>query len=308
MTQEEAHHYRLILEGLHARTGIDFSLYREGTLQRRMSRRIVVTGSAGYRTYFEYLLNNPQEYHLLLRDLTIKVSRFFRNRAVFEILQREIFPALVQGRSADKGGTLRIWCTGCASGEEVYSTAIALLEFLRSVGREAGGFRISLFGTDIDDEVLDRARCAEYDESSLRESPRNLVERYFTCIYSPATHTAAESSSRLRRYSRYRVIDAVKNLVHFSRHDVASPFQRSPAAGVVANYDLILCRNLLIYFTRERQERALKNLVDSLNSGGYLILGRSESIPESYESTLTPLDSIRKIYVKVPMPGSERFA
>jgi len=287
-------HFELILEKLLKRYGIDFSLYRQGTIMRRMTRRMAATGSESYEAYLSYLESHPDEYKLLLIDLTIKVSRFFRNEVLFEYLSREILPELI-GEGRDRK-TLRVWCAGCAFGEEVYSVAICLMEYLRQAGHKIEDYHIAIFGTDVDDHALAKAREGEYDANALREARPEIVERYFSC-------TKEAKPGIMEKFmpdtNRYRVIEPVRNLVCFSKHDLASKTRKSPPSGVVANYDLIFCRNLLIYFTRPLQQRAFSNLVSSLNPGGYLILGKSESIPEELEAFLVPRNLSRKVYKKL---------
>lgn len=299
MDSEEGY-FEIILEKLRERYGIDFSLYREGTISRRMARRMAATGSESYRTYASYLENHPDEYKQLQTDLTIKVSRFFRNEPLFEYLCLEIFPELIAKGSGSGRKTLRIWCAGCAFGEEVYSVAICLMEYLRKVEYKVEDHNISIFGTDVDEYALDKAREGEYDAGSLRETRPEIVERYFSCVKAMKTGLVG---GFVPDVIRYRVIESLKNLVHFSKHDLTSKTRRSPPSGVVANYDLILCRNLLIYFTRPLQRRAFWNLFNSLNTGGYLVLGKSESIPEELEAFLVPRNSSRKVYKKLSKPS-----
>ena len=296
---DEARYFELILEKLLKTYGIDFSLYRQGTIMRRMARRMAATGSESYEAYLSYLENHLDEYKPLFNDLTIKVSRFFRNEPLFEYLCQEILPELVGKRPSGK--TLRIWCAGCAFGEEVYSVAICLMEYLRREGHEIADYPISIFGTDIDGHALAKAREGEYGANALRETRPEIVERYFSCMEGTGFGLGEPF---MPDTNRYRVIEPVRNLVCFSMHDLASKTRKSPPSGVVANYDLILCRNLLIYFTRPLQKRAFSNLVNSLNPGGYLILGKAESIPEELEAFLVARNSLRRVYKKPGSPSS----
>lgn len=275
-------YFELILKILHEAHDVDFSQYREGTIKRRLDRRLSVVRAGNYREYVDVLENDPEESERLLQDFTIKVSRFFRNHYIFEILSREILPDLFKSKEEHNDRSLRIWCAGCAFGEEVYSVAIALTEYLRNVRKEITDYNISIFGTDIDDEALDKARLGRYDLESVAEVKKGILDQYFT-------HYNDNS---------YRIVHAIKGLVNFCNHDIASQERRSPAAGVVANYDLIMCRNLLIYFTVPLQQRAFLNLFNSLNPGGYLVLGRSESIPTDLEKYFIIKNSKGKIYQK----------
>jgi len=273
--------FRLILSRLCKMYGFDFSQYREGTIKRRLARRIAVTGAGNYHDYLEILEEKPQEYSRLLNDLTIKISRFFRNQYVFERLQNEIFPDLLRSKKENNQDVLRIWCAGCAFGEEAYSVAMALVEYLKRKREKIGDYDITIFGTDIDEETLEKARLGVYDEEAVREVKKGILDEYF---YVKGDH--------------YQVVDSIKSLVSFTIHDLTSKRYICPPAGVVANYDLILCRNTLIYFSVPLQERVFSNLFRSLNRGGYLILGRSESIPKDLEDLFVLKNRKKRIYQK----------
>ena len=278
---------QLIFKGLSARYGIDFSPYRESTIKRRLSRRMAATGCDNYKDYFYFLEKDTKEYGRLFRDLTVKVSRFFRNRTVFEILSDKIFPDIMNAKESKNDNTLRIWCAGCSFGEEVYSVAITLVEYLKKNKKKIDDYNISIFGTDIDDEALKRAKQGVYDAEAVKEVKREILSTYFL-----SNHPIHKSSNS------YLVIDSIKNMVSFSKHDLASETKISPPTGIVANYDLILCRNLLIYFSEPLKKRAFSNLFKSLNPGGYLILGKSESIPNHLKPFLITRNSRHRVYKK----------
>jgi len=283
----EEKYLNLIFKGLSARHDIDFSRYREGTIKRRLTRRMAATSCDNYKDYFYCLEKDSKEYGRLFRDLTIKVSRFFRNRAVFEILSDKIFPDIMSAKESKNDNTLRMWCAGCSFGEEVYSVAITLVEYLTKNKKKIDDYNISIFGTDIDDEALEKARAGVYDAEAVKEIKKEILDSYFSSNH--PIHKASNS---------YLVVDSIKNMVSFSRHDLTSETKISPPAGIVANYDLILCRNLLIYFSESLQKRAFSNLFKSLNPGGYLILGKSESIPDYLNPHLAKQNSRHRVYKK----------
>ncbi|HUV49548.1 MAG TPA: protein-glutamate O-methyltransferase CheR [Anaerolineae bacterium] len=290
----------LIFKGLLARRDIDFSRYREGTIKRRLARRMAATGCDNYNDYFDCLEKDPWEYERLFRDLTIKVSRFFRNRAVFEILSDKIFPDIMSAKESENDSTIRIWCAGCSFGEEVYSVAITLVEYLKKRGKKIDDYSISIFGTDIDDKALEKARAGVYGDEAVRAINKEILNSYF--VFSTAT--GLTPLSRLTSYHpAYLLIDSIKNMVSFSEHDLTSKRKMSPPAGIVANYDLILCRNLLIYFSVPLQKRAFSNLFNSLNPGGYIILGKSESLPEYLKPFLVTQNSHHRVYKKRWLSG-----
>jgi chemotaxis methyl-accepting protein methylase len=295
LANDEQHYFRLILKTLHARLGVDFSLYREGTIRRRMTRRMAATHSADYHAYFTILEKSPEECERLARDFAIRVSRFFRNQPLFDSLSEEVFPALLREKEKQGDNTLRIWCAGCACGEEVYSVTITLAECLSRMGRSLDEYSVSIFGTDIDDEALHRAMRGEYSAEPFSEARQPIIDTYFELAEQPGANS---SEYRTGKMPVRRVIDSIRNLAHFCKHDLASETKKSPPAGIVSNYDLILCRNVLIYFSKGLQIKAFSNLVSSLNPGGYLILGKAESIPDALESVLIPHNSSKKIYKK----------
>jgi len=294
MNSEESY-FDLIMEGLRTRHGVDFSLYREGTIRRRLARRMVATNSEDYRTYFYVLENDPEEYWRLLRTLTIKVSSFFRNGSLFRILSDKIFPDVMKRKDDQRDDTLRIWSAGCAFGEETYSVAITLVEYMYRHGKRLDDYHISIFGTDIDEDALERAALGVYGIESIKEVKKELLNKYFIPLvvrkvrpYRGVTHDILN----------YKVVESIRNLVDFSKHDLTSETKKSPPVGVVANYDIILCRNLLIYFSETLQGKAFLNLFNSLNPGGYLILGKSESIPKDLEALLVPQVPGHRVYKK----------
>ena len=278
----EDKYFRLILKKLFKMYGFDFSEYRESTIKRRLARRMAYTGAGNYRDYLDILQERPQEYSHLLNDLTIKLSRFFRNQDVFERLQHEIFPDILRFKKEHAQNALRIWCAGCAFGEETYSVAITLIEYLKRGKEKIDDYDITIFGTDIDEETLEKARLAVYDKEAVKEVKKKILDEYFSVCG-----------------DYYQVVGSVKALVSFTIHDLTSERHISPPAGVVTNYDLILCRNTLIYFSISLQERVFSNILRSLNLGGYLILGRSESIPKNLEDSLVLKNLKERIYQKI---------
>ena len=159
--------------------------------------------------------------------------------------------------------------------------AITLVEYLKRKKEKTGDYDITIFGTDIDEETLQKARLGVYDKEAVKEVKMGMLDEYF--------HVKGD---------HYQVIDSIKALVNFTIHDLTSERHICPPAGVVTNYDLILCRNTLIYFSIPLQERVFSNLFRSLNRGGYLILGRSESIPKDLEGSFVLKNRKKRIYQK----------
>jgi len=236
------------LTDVSARSGINFHSYKRSTVRRRLLRRLAATGTHTLVNYRAHLREHPEEYRSLVASFLIKVTEFFRDPEVFEHLRETTLPDIV-ARAREHGGTLRLWSAGCATGEEAYSLAISLCEVL---GSGIDGFDIRIFATDLDPDAVAFARRGTYPASAIAGVPPELVARYFT-----------------EEDGEYVVTKRVRSLIVFGQHDLG---QRPP----FPNVDLILCRNVLIYFTAELQDRALRLFAFSLRDAGYLVLGKAE--------------------------------
>ncbi|MBC7521138.1 MAG: SAM-dependent methyltransferase, partial [Sandarakinorhabdus sp.] len=237
-----------ILRALHARTGHDFSEYKEKTLVRRLQRRMQVLQVETPQAYRERLKEDPEELDLLLRELLISVTHFFRDPGAFDALNETVLKGLMASRNANDD--IRIWVPGCATGEEVYTIAILLREALD--GRRPRP-KIQIFGTDLDDRAISTARIGFYRKPVAGLSPERL-ERWFT----------VEGEG-------YCVAPEIREMCVFSGHSVIKhpPFSK---------LDLISCRNLLIYLDAPMQDRLMRTFHYALKPGGKLFLGSSESV------------------------------
>lgn len=258
-----------ILDFVKEKRAIDFSAYKHGTINRRMALRLLETGMPDYDSYYRHLSADPAEIDLLLDALTINVSCFFRNPLVFEILKEQILPTLIE---ASPPGGLRIWCAGCARGEEAYSIAILLKEISPEIGETVPAF---ILATDIDRSALAFAASAFYRGDALTEVKKAVFEKYFVA-----------------GNNGYRLTGEIRSMVTFARHDLAT--SKPPKEGIFSNYHLILCRNTLIYFNRELAERTVKFLSGVLDAGGYLVLGEAEAVPSRLR---------RDLRGAIPRPG-----
>jgi len=240
---------RNLLRQLEAHHGIDFQSYKRPTILRRLQRRMAATGNPTILDYIQYSEAHPDEYHHLISSFLIKVTEFFRDTETFSYLQARVLPEVVEeARRRDK--QLRIWSAGCATGEETYSLAILVAEAL---GDELDQFNVRIFGTDLDNDAIEFARRGLYPASALDNVPRELVAKHFT-----------ESQGE------YQIGNQVRGLIIFGQHDLAerAPFPRT---------DLIMCRNVLIYFSPELQRHVLQLFAFSLRDAGYLVLGKAET-------------------------------
>lgn len=245
------------LARLRERNGIDFSSYKLPTIERRLQRRIAATGSRDLAGYLRYLEDHPEEYEHLIGAFLIKVTEFFRDPELFAYLRDTVLPELIAA-ARRRGNELRIWSAGCATGEEAYALAILVCELL---GDELDEFTVRIFATDLDEAAVSFARRGVYHAAALTGLPEELLARYFT---------AEEDGS-------YQVKKRVRVLTIFGQHDLG---QRAPFPRI----DLILCRNVLIYFAPELQQRTLRLFAYSLRDGGFLALGRAETVSPLEES------------------------
>ncbi len=262
-----------ILGYLQEQRAVDFSGYKPGTIQRRVELRLARTGMPDYAAYYRYLMEHQAETDLLLSTMTITVSHFFRNPPVFKLLRDQVLPGLAA--SSGKGG-LRIWCAGCARGEEPYSIAILLREMF---SEGAISMPVFIIATDIDRDALAYAARGSYQANDLAALGRDYRDRYF-----------------IGNNGCYRVREEIRSMVTFAWHDITTC--RPPREGVFADYQLILCRNTLIYFKRALYERVLACLTGLLANKGCLVLGEAEMIPARMARNFREIASRSRIFIK----------
>jgi len=268
---EDGRQYKFLLDKIMRNTNIDFNGYRSQLLKRRLRHRLGSTGCNNYWEYVSLLNKDPKEYDRLIEVLTIKESYFFRDTEVFKLLENGVIPELVSQKQTDRVKKIRAWSCGTAFGQEAYSMAILFHEVL---GNRTKDFDIKILATDVDRDALEKAPWGSYDKRALRKMGPHILFKYFT-----------------RFQDRYVVSDRVRVLVSFERHDIVSGIQKR-------GMDLVLCRNLLIYFQKELQEKVLKNLHIALSPGGFLILGKTETITEQMRDYFEVVDLKERIYRK----------
>ncbi|MEG4532010.1 chemotaxis protein CheB [Microcoleus sp. D2_18a_D3] len=254
---------------LKSTTGVDFSHYKPTTIARRIQRRIVLYKLDSLEDYAQYLRHNSAEVKALYEEILIHVTSFFRDPEAFEKLKELVFPTITQNKSAET--PIRVWVAGCSTGEEVYSLAICLLEFL---GDRAIQPPIQIFATDIGEQAIGKARSGVYSENQMVDVSPQRRTRFFI---------AQEEGS-------YRISKAVRELCVFARQDLGSdpPF---------SNLDLVSCRNVLIYLGESLQKKVMPIFHYSLKPTGFLLLGTSESTGE-FSYLFTSVDKKCKIYAK----------
>ena len=238
-----------IFKLLREASAVDFTFYKKPTISRRIARRMALKKIERLSEYLKILQSDPEELDALYRDLLIQVTSFFRDPDVFRALRNKILPQILARKPA--GDPVRIWVPGCSSGEEAYSIAICLLE---SLGDRAASTPVQIFASDINEQAVDKARAGLYPKEALKNVSGERLRRFFS----------AEKRN-------YQIKPGVRELCIFARHDMASapPFSRM---------DLISCRNVLIYLEPVLQKRILASFRYALRAGGFLLLGKSESL------------------------------
>lgn len=247
--------------------GLDCTVYKARCLRRRLAVRLRARGVHTYDDYASVLERDPSEYDHLLDALTINVTRFYRNPETWEALTTRYLPSLWR----DRRGQLRCWSAGCASGEEAYSLAVAIAEVARACGPETWVSRASIDATDIDPASIARAVAGEYPATALEEMPAALRSRYL-----PAPP--------------YVVPPMLQRLVRVRQHDMT----REPPPA--APYDVIVCRNTIIYFDRAAQERLFERFADALVVGGLLVLGKVETLFGAARDRFAAVEPRERVY------------
>lgn len=264
--------YQCILRKMKSVKGLDFSGYRSACLKRRIDTRLRAHQLENYNEYLQFLSKNPQEYDELLNVATINVSEFFRDKEAWQFVEKNIIPALIQQKETKNKRIIRLWSAGCSSGEEAYTLAILFHEILQA---KITDFNIKIYGTDIDKDSLKKAKNGCYQSSSIKNIPTGLLKKYFD--YDG---------------KQYKVKDEIQALTHFQNKDLilSEPLEL---------IDFVICRNVLIYFTKELQAKIMAKFNSALQPNGYLMLGKTESFGPFMEGYFKSYNSSERIYQKL---------
>jgi two-component system, chemotaxis family, CheB/CheR fusion protein len=269
LAQHDEPHFNRLLTLLGTVSGIDFHNYKLGTLRRRIARRMMLRRLDSLAEYVRFSQESREELRNLHEDVLINVTRFFRDPSVFDALKSDILPAMFEGRPSDQ--QVRIWIAGCSTGEEAYSIAICILEYLAGQPHEPP---IQIFGTDASERSIEMARMALYPESIAKEIAPERLRRFF-----------------VKTDKGFQISKRVRDLCIFARQNLCNdpPFSR---------LDLISCRNVLIYLERPIQGQIVSTFHYALKPNGCLLLGRSESVVDN-NALFTPVDRRNKFYTKL---------
>ena len=271
--EEEETEFNRILALLKTETGLDFTHYKHSTIKRRILRRQALDRVESLTDYVAYLEAHRPEVKKLYEDILINVTSFFREPEAFEALGSLVFPAITRERALDD--PIRIWVPGCASGEEAYSIAISLLEFL---GDRSVNFPVQVFATDVDERVINQARTGFYPEAALADVSPERLRRFF-----------------IKVSGGYQVSKAIRDACVFAKQNLIKdpPFSR---------LDLISCRNVLIYFGPVLQKKVIPIFYFALKPEGFLLLGKSEALG-AFMDLFSLVDKRYKIYTQKSLGG-----
>jgi chemotaxis protein methyltransferase CheR len=252
--------------------GFRCSSYKDKCLRRRFAVRMRAKGTSSHTEYARILDADPREYDRLVRSLTINVTKFFRNWDAFSAVEQKVIPALW-----DRGEReLRVWSAGCSSGEEPYSIAILIHKYAAARNQVARLESVSIVGTDIDRDSLGQAEQAFYSDSALVETPADLRQRYFPMVA-----------------GMYTMLPEVRKLVTFENRDLLGsppPFE---------SVHLLVCRNVVIYFEREAQDALFAEFHRVLAPGGFLVLGKVETLLGEARGLFSPVNARERIFRKL---------
>jgi two-component system, chemotaxis family, CheB/CheR fusion protein len=271
-TQEPDALLEVLLEHLKRTRGFDFTGYKRTSLERRIRKRMEAIGVADYTSYLDYLEVHQNEFPALFDTILINVTGFFRDPPAWEYYGNEVIPRLLDSLGPED--PVRVWCAGCASGEETYTMAMVLAEAL---GTDAYLERVKIYATEVDEGALSTARQAAYSSKDVESVPATLLERYF------------ESGDQ-----RFTFRKDLRRTVIFGRNDLT---QDAP----ISRIDLLTCRNTLMYFNAETQAHILGRFHFALNPWGYLFLGRSEMLI-THSDLFRPVNLKRRVFAKVMKP------
>lgn len=248
ISAEDEEFFHQIIELIVLKSGTNFHHYKEQTLRRRIAKRMVITNQQNTERYLNLLKNKSAEQDLLFNDILIPVTYFFRDQLFFDSLPKVVFPSLVESMT---GKELRIWSAGCSTGEEAYSLAICLDEYLEKTNNS--DITIKVFASDLSEKCIDKARLGIYTHQDLKNISDERLAKYFT-----------------KKESGYHISKLIRDLCVFAVHDLTKDFPFS-------KIDFVSCRNLLIYFNADLQNQVLSSFHYALNEQGFLFLGKSES-------------------------------
>lgn len=264
---DEKKAFDVLKETVFDRFGLDLNQYKENYLKRRLAVRMRSLQMVSYEEYLKYLLDRSEEYNLLLDKLTINVTQFFRDPEAFEEIKKNILPDIIRNNLK-----IKIWSAGCSTGEEAYSIAIMLEEISEHLG--ILNYNYNIIGTDIDEKALYNAKLGYYEGRTLDNISIERKKKYFNF-----------------NDKNYIIKDNIKKKVEFLKFNLMKPFKKD-------YFDIIFCRNVIIYFTRELQNKVIGYFYDSLKDNGIFVMGKTETMLVSFRNKFECLNVRERIFIK----------
>lgn len=250
--------------------GFNCDQYKQAHLKRRLAVRLRANQSGSYKEYMDILMRNEAELQKLKDTLTVNVTELFRNPETYEVFSKTVLPELVKSKGDDK--TIKIWSAGCSNGEEPYSIAILVREFLGGLTKR---YSISIIGTDIDEDSLKKAQNGIFQLKQLEKINKERLDKFFT----------------RKDDGNFQISEDLRRLLKFRHHDMIS-------GSRMFGFDVIFCRNVTIYFEQELQEKLYLNFYNALNKGGYFVMGKTETLVGPAGDLFEPVDVRERIYQK----------
>jgi chemotaxis methyl-accepting protein methylase len=264
--------FQLFLQKLTRLGKLNCAYYRDNYLKRRVQYRMSMTNAASYADYYRLLETSAGEYEQLIDAIGTNVTEFFRDREVYDYLRKTVIPHLSAGGGPWDRAMIKVWSTCCSTGQEPYSLAISFLEV---IGEALGRMRVRIHATDIDTEALSRAKAAVYKQDEVAKIDRRIADKYFE---------PAEGGM-------LRVRQRIRDMVEFSPIELIS-------GKVPQNNNMIVCRNMLIYIRHEHQPHLFNKFYEALRPGGYLVLGKTERLPDGFGERFEMISPENKIYIR----------
>ncbi|AFV24798.1 MCP methyltransferase [Methanolobus psychrophilus R15] len=270
VTKEDAD-FAMLKNVIKDKLGFNCEYYKDSHFKRRIDVRLRASGSKNYGDYVKLLKENDGERVILMDTLTVNVTNFFRNTEVYDIVEKEVLPAVIKSKGSSPLKSIKIWSAGCSIGVEAYSIAMLLDHIL---GANIKRYNISITGTDIDKASLQQAQQGIYSDIEMKDVGPAFLKKYF-----------------VQQGNQYHVIDSLKKMTHFKSHDMIS-------GPKIKGFDIIFCRNVTIYFEKELQEKLYMDFYDGLNENGFFVMGKTETLLGPSKDRFKPFNAKERIYCK----------
>lgn len=268
--QKKDEDYEMLKKMIHRKLDFNSDQYKDSHFKRRIDVRLRATNVRSYKEYVKILQNDNSEYPKLMETLTVNVTNFFRNPEVYEIVEKEVLPAIIKSKNSGLR-SIRIWSAGCSIGVEAYSIAM-LLDYL--LGRRLSEYNIKITGTDIDKESLLKAQKGVYSDAEMKDVRPAFLKKYFT-----------------KEDGNYIISEELKKITQFKKQDLIS-------GPKMSGFDAVFCRNVTIYFQKELQEQLYMDFYNALGKDGFFVMGKTETLIGPSKDLFKPYNSKERIYQK----------